>query len=273
MKVTPTSICPLFNVKVTEDESVAIGPMRVWAWGLLAFLTKFDRFDQDPIPLTCIVEARSKCMAMHLGTPLLEAMKEAFNLATIPYLASQGQPLPSLNHHKFWLASLEENIFNAYLNSLKLDADPSKDIAGLVYNGIMYTFCWNPVLACDLLLTYFKKLSAEVSGDNFWTFNPIHLVRGCLWIKDFRKLLLNHVEKFHPTQLRPLSFDVACSTMPSPPYRSIDETTVSDQDRAVYFVQDNPAAYMHTIAYSVLANSMNQNWGLYYFQSDDAILQ
>lgn len=273
MKLTPTSICPLFNVKVSEDESVAIGSSRVWVWGLLAFLTKFDRFDEDPIPLSCITEARSKSMALHMNTPLLEAMKKAFNLSPIPCPnASSGTPLPSLNNHKFWLSALEEDIYKALVTSLKLDSGTSEDIIPLVYMGIMYTFCWNPVLAGNMLLHYNIALSNEVSGERFWSFNPIALTRACLWTRDLKKLLFAHVEKFQPTHPRPLSYDHACATMPSPAYRNIDETSVSDQDRAVYFIQDNPAAYMHTIAYSVLINSVSQNMGVYYFQGDDAVL-
>jgi hypothetical protein len=271
MKLTPTSTCPLFNVKVTEDESVAIGSSRVWVCGLLAFLTKFDRFDEDPIPLSCIVEARSKSMAMHTSTPLLDAMKKAFDLSPIP-CAVTSSPLPCLNNHNFWLSALEHEIYKALVNSLRLDCGSAEDIIPLVYAGVMYTYCWNPVVACDVLRYYTMALSNEVSGERFWSFNPIALVKACLWTRDLRKLLFTHVEKFQSTLPRPLSYEHACASMPNPPYRSIDETSVSDQDRAIYFIQDNPAAYMHTMAYSVLINSMGPNMGLYYFQSDDTIL-
>lgn len=285
MKLTPTFQCPLFNVKVTEEDSVQLGSERVWVWGFLAFLTKYRAWNQEgDIPQSLVEEARCKSMTIAAapipGTVgMYKVLKACFGLQPHPTFATlEATPgtLTKLNKHEFWLKTLEDSLCPLLLQHLLLDSiEPLADISLLeiletVYMGLLYTFSWNPILACAIIKLYNATLEKELSGDDFWTYNPVKLVQATLWCKDMRNELQVHVERFHPTRHIPLGMTVLTGAIPMCGLRQVSETTVSDQDRAIAVstgLTQTPTTLASVLASSFLTSSVLEELGASYVYS------
>lgn len=246
MKMTETFQCPLFNVKVTEEDSVQVGEDRVWVWGFLAYLTKYKAWNQvGDIPQAKVEEARSKSMSIPAapipGTlGVYKALKTCYCLDPHPTFASLEATsgiLPKLNKHEFWVKTLEDELSTLLLDSVRLESEKNdaslQDILETVHLGLIYTFSWNPMLALAIIKQYNTTMEQELSGEDFWHYNPVKLVQVSLWCKDMRNELQVHIDKFHPSRYIPLAFTILCNSIPMSPLRQVSETAVSDQDRAI----------------------------------------
>jgi hypothetical protein len=186
MKMTETFQCPLFNVKVTEEDSVQIGEDRIWVWGFLAYLTKYKAWNQvGDIPQTKVEEARSKSMSIPT-TPIpamlgvYKALKTCYCLEPHPTFASleaTSGTLPKLNKHEFWVKTLEDELSTLLLDSVRLESEKSNvslhEILETVHLGLVYTFSWNPMLALAIIKQYNTTMERELSGEDFWHYNPV----------------------------------------------------------------------------------------------------
>jgi hypothetical protein len=292
MKMTETSNCPLFNVKVTEDDSVLIGEERVWIWGFLAYLTKYTAWNKEgDISQALVEQARNKSMSSIPTLGMYKALKSMFWLQPHPPTQPEATPgsIPRLNKHEFWVKTLEDKLCSALLQSCTLDnfnAEVSlQDIMQTIHTGLLFTFSWNPILACAIIKQYNSALEKELSGDDFWTYNPVKLVQATLWCKDVRNEFQALIDKFHPTRLIPLGFSLLSHTLPMSELRQVSETSVSDQDRAIAvstgltqqptsFASVLTSAYLTTavlneVASTYLSEGGHSNWASFYPSPDE----
>jgi hypothetical protein len=240
MKMTPSSQCPLFHLKITDEEAITIKGERIWVPGFLAFSSKFCKWEDDfSIPLELIEEARYKMKKLEADRSI-QTDRPTQKLAKALLYCFQTNvpvngPMAKLNKQAFWLNALEDNLSSALVQSLKLDAamDIMVELLDLIYRGVMFTFSWNPLLSLSTVEALQNKLHENLHGEDFYSFNPIRLVTSFLWLKDFQATLRLFVEKFHPSRNIPLNADLAMQAMPSPDLRSVSETSVSDQTSAI----------------------------------------
>ena len=278
MKMTETFQCPLFNVKVTEEDSVQIGEDRVWVWGFLAYLTKYKAWSQvGDIPQAKVEEARSKSMSTPIPSSLgvYKTLKTCFCLEPHPTFASleaTSGTLPKLNKHEFWVKTLEDELSTLLLDSVRLEPEKNdaslQDILETLHLGVIYTFSWNPMLALTIMKQYNGTMEQELSGEDFWHYNPVKLVQVALWCKDLRNELQVHIDRFHPRYI-PLAFNILCTTIPQTALRQVSETAVSDQDRAIAISTGlTQASTLGTVlANSLIATSVLSGLGSSYMYS------
>jgi hypothetical protein len=234
IKLTPSSLCPLFYIKITDEESITIKNERIWLPGFLAFSSKFCKWEEDYLITPELIEEAKYKLAKLDSTTETAKLGKAL-VYCFQHQSPCNSPMAQLNKQAFWLSALEDNLTSNLVQSLKLDAsvDHTSELLGLVYRGVMFTFSWNPPLTLPLIEELQNIIQEHLHGEEFYSFHPIRLVTTSLWIKELKATLKLFVDKFHPSRNIPLSMDLAMQAMPSPEVRTINETSVSDQASAI----------------------------------------
>ena len=260
MKMTPSSQCPLFNVKITDEESILVKGERVWIPGFLAFATKFSKWEDDfSITPQLIEEAKYKLAKLESGVvATMQLRGKALLYCFQTGDPVSGGPMANLNKQAFWLNALEDNLCSALIQSIKLDAtnEYMEDLLHLIYGGVMYTFSWSPSLSVSLVEAFKTTFQKILHGDDFYSFHPIRLVTVYLWIKDLQGTLRLFVDKFHPSRNIPLNVDLAIQAVPMPELRNIHETSVSDQTSAIAQCEGGGGMLMNAVFMLHAASSL-----------------
>jgi hypothetical protein len=286
MKMTPTPLCPLFTVKMTDEESIQVGGDKLWIPGFLAFASKFSKWAGDfDITPQLIEEAKSKLAKLESyskhPSPSTQRSGNGELGKVLSYcfqtdVATSGGTLSKLNKQTFWLSALEDNLSSAFEQSLKLDSPLDVEFSDilhmeqmidLLYRGILFTFSWNPSLSLALVEAFKKKLRTILHGEDFYSFHPIRLVSGYIWFKDLQTTLKLFVDKFHPSRGIPLNVELAMQAIPSPELRTFGEASVSDQSSAIAQCEGvsggifSALYVLHAASYlNVVANSTQQQY-------------
>lgn len=226
------SLDPLFFLPLTAADTVRVGAERVWAPGLLVYMSLHGTAWDGTTDLGAehwnaardnLAQFGDEHAARGLALPLLASFVSASPPSMHGAAGMQLEP-----QQVFWLGLLDR-LHARLVELVKLDADSGTaaivDVLALIHTGIQFLCVHNPVLAKTLLSSEETRLTECLQDECFYRFNPVHLVATILWTQMLRDAVYDLLETFH-TSLQDPAF--VSHSLPCPFLPLVNESEVAD---------------------------------------------
>lgn len=239
----PQTLDPLFLLPLTSADTVRVGKERVWAPGLLVYMslhgTAWDGVtDLGADHWNAAQDNLAQFADEHATRGVSLRLLKSFVSETAPTMhGAAGMQLEP--RQVFWLGLLDK--LHAHLLKLVHIQEESRtedvaEVLAIIHSGIQFLCVHNPVLATTLLASEEERLTECVRTDAFWRFNPVQLVAVILWTQMFRDAVLELLEAYAPS-LQDAGF--VAHSLPCPFLPLVAESEVADPADALAVVSSH----------------------------------